>query len=143
MKLYRIVHKSIANLLELDSLTGCDHHSKLPFIRAYDSIAMAVLEHPVGGYLADLPDKFRILEYMLPDGSVEIVKELRYNLYASPREGSPKFGDWAWRFLIKEAALVAQIPSLKWKWGSIYIINPKHPYFDKAGIKEVKPIQTP
>lgn len=118
-------------------------HSKLPFIRAYDSIAMAVLEHPVGGYLPNLPDKFRIIEYQFPDNLVQTIKELSHKMYASHGEGRLKFGDWAWRILIKEAAMVAQIPSVRWKWGSSYIINPKHHTFDKVSIKEVMQVQTP
>ena len=139
MKLYKVVHKSIAKDLVGRPLAACSHHSKLPYIQSFDSIAMAILEHPLCEFLPDLQDRFRILEYYIPDDSVQKIEESRRNLYDKMKGGRPKYGDWVWRFLIKEAALVAQIPSTRWQSGSKYIINPKHPAFDKVYFKEVRP----
>lgn len=142
MTLYRIVHKSIVQLLEEQPLVGCAFHEKLPFIRAYDTVAMAVLMHPVGMILPDLPDNFRILTYECPEESVVQIEESLNCLYVDPTAGRPKFGNWVIRFLEDDENIVARVPSIRWKWGSVYVMNPRHADFNRVCIRGIYSIQS-
>lgn len=141
MKLYRIVHKSLVRGLYQHPGTGATMSNDNPFLLAFDSFAMAVLEHPFYNLVLGFPSTFYVAIYVLPDTELKHITERPANLYLEGEIGNRKLGSWVDVFLQSNTALCAEYQSRDWPSQSNYVINVRHPLFSEVVIEEVFAVQ--
>ncbi|MGE7775514.1 hypothetical protein ACQKLP_12370 [Chitinophaga sp. NPDC101104] len=136
MKLYRIIHKSLVHELSMHPGFGATISNDNAFLLAFDSFAMAVLEHPFYSLVLGFPTTFHVVIYGLPDTERKHITESPACLYEEREIGNRKLGSWVDVFLHNNTALCAEYQSRDWPSQSNYVINIRHPLFSEVVIEE-------
>ena len=128
---YRIVHHAVAASLPKIPQSGCSLLGGQPYLAGFDSVAAAVLEHPVHRTIGKLPPSCIVVSYTFPATAIYIFEQrLRYNNLRLADDVQRSIGV----FLADRELLVARIPSATWRGVHHLLLNPRHPLFPQVSL---------